>query len=83
MPDYAVWRRWFSRYGDALWNVLDPKIMLIKPEFNPKAIRSFVIRAGRMTEGQKPHLIPGGQSMGSVYLLAHLTAQPSLIMASH
>ncbi|MFO1370356.1 MAG: SprT family zinc-dependent metalloprotease [Marinagarivorans sp.] len=25
MPDYAVWRRWFSRYGDALWNVLDPK----------------------------------------------------------
>lgn len=27
--------------------------MLIKPEFNPKAIRSFVIRAGRMTEGQK------------------------------
>ena len=27
--------------------------MEIKPEFNPKSIRSFVIRAGRMTDGQK------------------------------
>jgi tRNA (guanine-N7-)-methyltransferase len=27
--------------------------MLIKPEFRPKAIRSFVIRSGRMTDGQK------------------------------
>ena len=27
--------------------------MQIKPEFNPKSIRSFVIRQGRMTEGQK------------------------------
>ncbi len=26
---------------------------LIKPEFKPKSIRSFVIRAGRITEGQK------------------------------
>lgn len=24
MPDYAVWRRWFTSYGDVLWNVLDP-----------------------------------------------------------
>jgi tRNA (guanine-N7-)-methyltransferase len=27
--------------------------MEIKPEFKPKAIRSFVIRAGRMTDGQR------------------------------
>lgn len=27
--------------------------MDIKPEFKPKAIRSFVIRAGRMTDGQR------------------------------
>lgn len=27
--------------------------MEIKPEFKPKSIRSFVIRAGRMTEGQR------------------------------
>jgi tRNA (guanine-N7-)-methyltransferase len=27
--------------------------MEIKPEFNPKSIRSFVIRAGRMTDSQK------------------------------
>ncbi|ACE83243.1 tRNA (guanine-N(7)-)-methyltransferase [Cellvibrio japonicus Ueda107] len=26
---------------------------MIKPEFKPKSIRSFVIRAGRITEGQK------------------------------
>ncbi|HMW50360.1 MAG TPA: M48 family metallopeptidase, partial [Cellvibrionaceae bacterium] len=25
MPDYAVWRRWFTSYGDVLWNVLDLK----------------------------------------------------------
>lgn len=25
MPDYAVWRRWFTSYGDALWNVLEHK----------------------------------------------------------
>src|SRR5688572_18796767 len=27
--------------------------MEIKPEFKPKSIRSFVIRAGRMTDGQR------------------------------
>ncbi|WP_238526787.1 tRNA (guanosine(46)-N7)-methyltransferase TrmB [Cellvibrio japonicus] len=31
----------------------DQQGFLIKPEFKPKSIRSFVIRAGRITEGQK------------------------------
>jgi tRNA (guanine-N7-)-methyltransferase len=31
----------------------DQKGFLIKPEFKPKSIRSFVIRAGRITAGQK------------------------------
>ena len=25
MPDYSVWRRWFSTYGESLWSVLDYK----------------------------------------------------------
>jgi predicted metal-dependent hydrolase len=25
MPDYSVWRRWFSTYGESLWSVLEYK----------------------------------------------------------
>jgi predicted metal-dependent hydrolase len=25
MPDYLVWRRWFTRYGDRLWSILEHK----------------------------------------------------------
>jgi predicted metal-dependent hydrolase len=25
MPEYSVWRRWFSTYGESLWSVLDHK----------------------------------------------------------